>query len=1450
MTEQARPLKGIQNRIETLGSPATDYTETTERVREDSSTLIKPVETVERRTILDSLVASGWLNWEKLFWLAIIALAVVTRLWDLAPRAMHHDESIHGVFSNDMFLGRSIYRYDPTWHGPVLYYMVCVAYFLLGGVNEFSVRFAPAMFGIGLIAICWALRPIIGKIGTLAFAVMLLISPSILYYSRSLRHDIFATFGMLLFIIGFFRFAQARAGKSSGTGWMVAAGLGFFILFGSHEMSFINLAMLLVWLGLIFLLELIALPAWIRRRAEGELREVRPLVLAQSSITTITTAKPNRLAARFKRPVLVEPDQDDELDDPDAALSDGQPTGFEEVTDTAGPGYEVPDLAYHDNFAADPAPVRYVRSDGAGYRDPILGRFNLVWPGLFGLFGLLILAGSIHLFTDITYENRVLQFLGVNAYLIFIPFYLLLSAAISYPLALLINYGYNRLSPRSNLLARLVAGGVFVVLTALVVALFMRGKSPAVYLAAVGEKISGTSSGGINALVKDGFVGFTEVSYGGLKWFSILPELVIIAVAVLLLGALVGWLVERRFLVYTERGFYGFGITGFFIMLVSSLVSLRFIMVPVGTPRPKVIIPLFGFIDKWEAYVITGVVIALVVGLVAGWFVSLAELIPDSVLRGSGILRPILRFARQPWSVVALLLAFGIPYILIFSNFFFTPERLADGFYRGIEYWGEQHDKRRLDEPWFYYPLLMLLYEIFAVVMFFIGLVYFPLTWWRRSARRGRMVFSPRGIFIGLTFWWSFFSLIIYSIAGEKIPWLNMQIALPVSLAAACFLNDYLGQINWKRVIRWREGMLFAGLFVLMFAATLVMIGMAINFPRKGQLNAGLNQTVTDADITTAVIQMLLVGLVGLGLFGFSLWLWLGDRLSGQTARAVIMGVASLILLAYTVKSTIALNYGHPDVAIEPMIYTQTSPEVPLVVERLARLSRDLRDTYKVSPPATQPGELPNQYPDPANSKGLPLFVSAGNTGGSGGVDWPLHWYLRDYTNVNYGKINTTDQNLTPLDKLTDARGNNYVMIMVAKDDDTSALQQQLAGQYTAENYRFRWHFPEDDSGYGGLGWQPPNDYREDRLAKKDISNTRWDMILRSFTEQPFAGRLWRYVTYRQLWQPLQSYDMVVYVRNDVYPDFGLTNGTAPATAAANDTTAYDLTASTQVGNRNGQYSTPRNLVVAPAGDVYVLDSLNGRVQHFDKDGKFLSKFGSIGTGDGQFTLQQYQSGPGGICLDDEGNVYVTDTWGYRIEKFDKDGKFLLKWGQGQDISSDPAKAQQFPDSFYGPRSIAYDATGGELFITDTGNKRVVVYDKLGQFKRQFGGKGSGKGQFDEPTALAISPDGKLYVTDLHNRRVQILDKQGQYLGEIAVPSWKDAILSEPYPAFSPTGDLFVSDPVNKAVLRFDKDGKPLATYGADTGLPLLNPVGLAFDPEGNLYIADAKRNAIVKTKP
>src|SRR5205823_6136000 len=132
--------------------------------------------------------------------------------------------------------------YDPAYHGPFLYNIVALG-FLLFGATDATVRIMPAIFGTILVGLCFLLRPYIGRIGALTAAVLVTLSPSIMYYSRSLRHDIFALTGTLLLVVAILGFLRTHSVR-----WLFAGALGFGIAYTSHELSFINAALIVVFL--------------------------------------------------------------------------------------------------------------------------------------------------------------------------------------------------------------------------------------------------------------------------------------------------------------------------------------------------------------------------------------------------------------------------------------------------------------------------------------------------------------------------------------------------------------------------------------------------------------------------------------------------------------------------------------------------------------------------------------------------------------------------------------------------------------------------------------------------------------------------------------------------------------------------------------------------------------------------------------------------------------------------------------------------------------------------------------------------------------------------------------------------------------------------------------------------------------------------------------------------
>jgi sugar lactone lactonase YvrE len=206
--------------------------------------------------------------------------------------------------------------------------------------------------------------------------------------------------------------------------------------------------------------------------------------------------------------------------------------------------------------------------------------------------------------------------------------------------------------------------------------------------------------------------------------------------------------------------------------------------------------------------------------------------------------------------------------------------------------------------------------------------------------------------------------------------------------------------------------------------------------------------------------------------------------------------------------------------------------------------------------------------------------------------------------------------------------------------------------------------------------------------------------------------------------------------------------------------------------------------------------------------------------------------------------VYVADTWNHRIQKFTADGQFVTMWGYfGQ---ADTAFA------IWGPRDIAIDAKG-QIFITDTGNKRVVVYDENGNSITQFGSVGLGPGQFDEPVGIAVDKDGLVYVADTWNQRIQVFasDVSGNYFASNSwdVVAWYGQSLdNKPYIAVDDQGNLYTTDPEGYRVLHFTTSGTFVNFFG-DYGVnpnQFNLPTGIVTDGNGGVWIADAGNNRIM----
>jgi predicted membrane-bound mannosyltransferase len=174
------------------------------------------------------------LTMETVAWSALVVLAVLTRFWDIGSKALHHDESLHAYYSWIWAAGQGDYAHDPLMHGPLLFHLNALVYFLFGASDATS-RYAPALAGVVVVWLPYLLRGprFLGRWGALATSALLLISPTILYQSRYIRHDIYTVAGALLMFICIVRYVHQPERK-----WLVTFLVTTALMLANHEVIF------------------------------------------------------------------------------------------------------------------------------------------------------------------------------------------------------------------------------------------------------------------------------------------------------------------------------------------------------------------------------------------------------------------------------------------------------------------------------------------------------------------------------------------------------------------------------------------------------------------------------------------------------------------------------------------------------------------------------------------------------------------------------------------------------------------------------------------------------------------------------------------------------------------------------------------------------------------------------------------------------------------------------------------------------------------------------------------------------------------------------------------------------------------------------------------------------------------------------------------------------------
>ncbi|MCH8849194.1 MAG: TIGR03663 family protein [Chloroflexi bacterium] len=790
------------------------------------------------------------------------------------------------------------------------------------------------------------------------------------------------------------------------------------------------------------------------------------------------------------------------------------------------------------------------------------------------------------------------------------------------------------------------------------------------------------------------------------------------------------------------------------------------------------------------------------------------------------------------WSLAALL--FYIPFFVLFTSFFrnggdiwnvytlFTPAgggflqatgefwQGEGGFWTGLwgsmDYWLGQQLVRRGDQPDYYYFMLLPVYEFLPLVFAIGGALYYafrgaleqrlmagaalllvlvfsviPDSTWLIGGARIQLAFLTAicavlllsmNAFTKFLLFWTLSTLFALTVAGEKMPWLTIHVAMPLALLAAKILNDLFASARSTatevdRDIEAadedeeeveepdrRRGMEPSGggpnpllnlLPILVGAVTAG--GAAFLFAQYGP-----------ASVISIVAWLLsLVALASV--------LWAARDVSWENAGQVAAAALFAALLIFTVRAgaNAAFDQGSPDgYAEEIFIYAQGSPKLSLIrneIDRRARLSG-----------------LGNELP-----------INIDNTVNI----WPWPWYLRDYS-VRYDDFSTA----TPDEGAV-------IMLAIANRDKIEPFQDDYEDGIP---YTHMWWFPEF---YKNLDM---SDFLSDALGG-GYNNTWRDFFIDRFVAQASS-----------------TADMIAFFPKDPsIPD-------PPDIPTPEDGTADlipddAITVIGGPGSGEGEFKEPAGITVDADGNLYVVDRLNQRVQKFDADGQFVTMVGEQGNEVGQFHNPNTADpafaadGPWGVGTDAAGNVYVADTWNHRVQVFSSDLEFTRVLGEDlfgpRDITFDADGDLLLVDTgnhrvreyaadgglktsfgsnggdegqFNEPSSITVSASG-DIYVADFWNQRIQHFDSDFQYVDEISVPSWGSQGITDRAYIVVLPDGTVIATDPGNGRFLVFDPSGE---EVAAWSFSTGLgTSRPTGiAVDGLGRLYVSDGVASRVIR------------------------------------------------
>ena len=637
-----------------------------------------------------------------------------------------------------------------------------------------------------------------------------------------------------------------------------------------------------------------------------------------------------------------------------------------------------------------------------------------------------------------------------------------------------------------------------------------------------------------------------------------------------------------------------------------------------------------------------------------------------------------------------------------------------------------------------------------------------------------------------LLIFWSVMSLLAFTVAGERMPWLTTHITMPMILTSGWAFGYLVEKTDWEEV-RQRKGwlvVLLAGVFVVAFGSLIGSL-MGNNPPFQGK---ELYQLQGTSDFLLA-----LVGSIGTGLGLF----YLLKDWNGRTFARLFLLVFAALLAVQTARTAWRAAFIDFDNARELLVYAHSTEDMKNTVEQIETISKRL-------------------YGDKS------IKIAYDND-----VRYPYWWYMRDYPNKNdFGAEVTKSLQDYP--------------IIVVGTANFARIEPVVRDDYYQYEYKRMW-WPNENL-YRDLSLTR---VVED-LKSPAKRSALWDWWFnRDYTEYALAFNNPSLTL--ATWSPADNARM--YIRKDVAAkiwEFGISPEPVEPKVDPYEGGLIDLEPELAI-SIGGElpFSAPRDIATAADGSLYVADSRNHRIVHLDASGLFLNAWGSYGNVlDGEVPGGLFNE-PWGLAVGADGLVYVADTWNHRIQVFTAQGEFLRMWStfdvlgtvdgfwgpRGIAIDKDN---RVFVTDTGKQRVVIFDSQGnyltqfgslgleagkldepvgidiasdGRIYIADTWNYRVQVF----------------------------APD----ASGLQYQSVAMWD----------VDAWSsDTLDNKPFLVLDESGNVYLTDPDRGRVIVFDGEGQFLRIWGGFDNTFTMNVIsGVTIGQDGSVWVSDALSNTLLK---